>query len=68
MKFYIKEQDDNTVILMTEMGHVLGYYPSIYDALQLCDDWYRSNDREIKHEVLVHSRDTHLNPDLSIAA
>jgi hypothetical protein len=58
MKFYIKEWDDQTVSLMTSMGHVLGYFPSVYDALQTCEAWYQHNKKEPQHEVLVHSRDT----------
>ena len=56
MKFYIKEWDDQTVTIMTEMGHVLGYFPSVYDALQTCEQWYLHNSKEPKHEVMVHSR------------
>jgi hypothetical protein len=67
MKFYIKEWDDQTVSLMTEMGHVLGYFPSVYDALQTCDEWYRYNTKELQHEVMVHSRDGN-NIDTNTAA
>lgn len=57
MKFYIKEWDDQTVSLMTSMGHVLGYFPSVFDALQTCEAWYQHNRKEPKHDVLIHSRD-----------
>lgn len=69
MKFYIKEWDDQTVSLMTSLGQVLGYFPSIYDALQTCQAWYRHYPSEPKHEILVHNRDSiFLNPDHSEAA
>ena len=57
MKFYVKEWGDQTVSLMTEMGHVLGYFPSVFDALQTCDEWYKHNNKEPSHQVLVHSLD-----------
>ena len=57
MKFYVKEWGDQTVTLMTEMGHVLGYFPSIYEALNTCEEWYKHNRKEPAHEVMVHSRD-----------
>ena len=55
MKFYIKEWNDQTVTLMTEHGNVLGYSPSIFDALTACDEWYMYNNNEPRHEVKVHS-------------
>lgn len=63
MKFYIKEWDDNTVSLMTEMGHVLAYFPSIFDALNACEEWYMYNNNEPKHEVKLHCRDFRLPQD-----
>ena len=53
MKFYIREWSESTVVLMTESGHVLSYFTSISEALNVCDDWYRSNDNEQKYEVMV---------------
>ena len=56
MKFYIKEWDDETVTLMTEMGHVLAYFPSVYEALTACEEWYLVNDKEQKHDIKIQSR------------
>jgi hypothetical protein len=55
MKFYIREWNDQTVTLMTENGNVLGYFPSISDALTACDEWYMYNNNEPRHEVKVHA-------------
>lgn len=56
MQFYIKEWDDETVSLMTEMGHVLAYFPSIYEALTACEEWYFANDNELKFDVKIHKQ------------
>jgi len=55
MKFYVKEWNDKTVSLMTENGNVLGYFPSIFDALTACEEWYMYNNNEPRHEIKVHS-------------
>ena len=53
MRFYIREWSENTIVLMTETGHVLSYFTSIAEALSVCDEWYRSNVKETKFEVMV---------------
>ena len=55
MKFYVKEWDDHTVTIMTEMGQVLGYFASVYDALNTCEQWYQHHRKELQHEVMVHA-------------
>ena len=56
MKFYIREWNDNTIVLMTEAGHVLSYFSSIKDALQVCSEWYEVNVTEKRYEVTVQCR------------
>jgi len=68
MKFYVKEWDDQTVTIMTEMGHVLGYFASVYDAMQTCEQWYRYNKKEPQHEVMVDPRSSHRFRDAKKAA
>jgi len=46
MKFYIREWNENTIVLMTQMGHILGYYSSTEEALQARDEWYKFKDVE----------------------
>lgn len=41
MKFYIREWNEDTIVLMTEMGHILGYYSSTEEALKARDGWYK---------------------------
>lgn len=53
MKFCIREWSNDTIVLMTESGHVLAYFVSIAEALSVCDEWYRSNRSEKKYEVMV---------------
>jgi len=53
MKFYIREWSENTVVLMTEAGHVLSYFGSVNEALDACSQWYNSNASELKHNVFV---------------
>ncbi|MCW8956098.1 MAG: hypothetical protein OQL09_04385 [Gammaproteobacteria bacterium] len=53
MKFYVKTWDKNKVTLMTELGHVLGYYDSITEALTTCNEWYLHNSREPRQQVDV---------------
>lgn len=67
MKFYVKEWDDQTVTIMTEMGQVLGYFPSVYDAMQTCEQWYRYNNKEPQHEVGVYQRSRRLPPGKAAA-
>lgn len=53
MKFYIREWSENTIVLMTESGHVLSYFSSVSEALNVCDEWYNSNINEQKYEVMI---------------
>ncbi len=53
MKFCVKEWSENTVVLMTEAGHVLSYFRSINEALDACSQWYNSNGSELKYSVAV---------------
>jgi len=53
MKFCIREWSENTVVLMTETGHVLSYFRSVNEALDACSQWYNSNTGELKHNVVV---------------
>jgi len=54
MKFCIREWNENTVVLMTEAGHVLSYFASVSEALDACSQWYFSNDTELKYNVVVN--------------
>jgi len=56
MKFYIREWNDSTIVLMTEAGHVLSYFSSVKDALHACSEWYDVNVCEKKYEVTVQYR------------
>jgi len=58
MKFCIKEWSENTVVLMTEAGHVLSYFRSINEALDACSQWYSSNGGELKYSVAVQYKNT----------
>ena len=53
MKFFVNQHDNNNVSLITDAGYVLGYFPSIDEALDICDEWYTSNSREKKQEVKI---------------
>ena len=53
MKFYIREWNENTIVLMTENGHVLSYFTTIGEALHACSEWYNINRGEQKYEVFV---------------
>lgn len=53
MKFYIREWSEQTIVLMTDSGHVLSYFSSISDALSACADWYSTHKNEQKYEVFV---------------
>jgi len=61
MKFFIREWNEETIVLMTEMGHVLAYFSSTAEALKACDEWYKFNDAEKKQEVTVQ----YLKPDMN---
>jgi hypothetical protein len=53
MKFCIREWSENTVVLMTDSGHVLSYFNSINEALDACSQWYSNNVSELKYSVTV---------------
>jgi len=55
MKFYVNTWDKNKATLMTEYGHVLGYYNSIADALTTCNEWYIHNSREPRQQVDIQT-------------
>jgi len=57
MKFCIREWSENTVVLMTEAGHVLSYFRSINEALDACSQWYNSNAGELKYSVAVQHKE-----------
>jgi len=61
MKFYIREWNDSTIVLMTEAGHVLSYFNSIKDALNACSEWYDINISEKKYEVTIQYRKSSQN-------
>ena len=61
MKFYIREWNEDTIVLMTEMGHVLAYFSSTEEALKACDEWYKFNDAEKRQEVTI----LNLKPDMN---
>lgn len=67
MKFYVKTWSQNQVTLMTELGHVLGYYESISEALNTCNEWYMMNRQELKHQVNIQADDIELLCDSSTA-
>ena len=68
MKFCIKEWSENTVVLMTEAGHVLSYFRSVNEALDACSQWYNNNAGELKLNVAVQYRDQRLNKGLAAIA
>ena len=53
MKFQINELKDHTASLMTDMGYVLGYFKTVDDAKQVCNQWYSLNGSEQKFDVQV---------------
>ena len=60
MKFYVKTWDKNKVTLMTELGHVLGYFDSVEEALTTCNEWYLHNSREPRQQISIHSNEFEL--------
>jgi hypothetical protein len=61
MKFFVREWSEGTIVLMTEMGHVLAYFSSTIEALKACDEWYKYNGIEKKQDVTVQ----YLKPDMN---
>ncbi|VAW63291.1 hypothetical protein MNBD_GAMMA09-520 [hydrothermal vent metagenome] len=66
MKFFIRVWSENTIVLMTESGHVLSYFTTVKDALSACEEWYSCNAQERRHEVQVHYKKT-VNVHTSVA-
>jgi len=56
MKFCISEWSEDTVVLMTDAGHVLSYFVSISEALEACSEWYNCNKSEMKYSVTIRYR------------
>jgi len=56
MKFCIREWSEDTVVLMTDEGHVLSYFRSISEALDACSQWYSSNTGELKYSVVIQHK------------
>jgi hypothetical protein len=40
MLYFIKECPDDTIVLMTECGHIVSIHDRIEDAILACDDEY----------------------------
>ena len=59
MKFTVNQHHDTNVSLMTDMGYVLGYFNSVDEALNICDQWYTNNSKEHKYDVKIISSDQH---------
>jgi hypothetical protein len=55
MKFYIREWNEDTIVLITEMGHVLDYFSSTEEALKACDERYKFNAAEKRQEVTIYN-------------
>ncbi|MDH5472108.1 MAG: hypothetical protein OEY87_04175 [Gammaproteobacteria bacterium] len=53
MKFTVNQHNDTSVSIMTDMGYVLGYFASVDEALNICDEWYSINNQEYKFDVDV---------------
>lgn len=58
MKFYVKTWDSDKATLMTEYGHVPGYYNSITEALNTCNEWYLLNTHETRQQVNIDPSET----------
>lgn len=61
MRFFIREWNESTIVLMTEMGHVLAYFSSTLEALKACEEWYKFNDVEQKQSVTVQYLKSDMN-------
>lgn len=53
MKFTVNQHHNTSVSLMTDMGYVLGYFTSIDEALDTCNEWYSSNSKEQQYDIKV---------------
>ncbi|VAW60214.1 hypothetical protein MNBD_GAMMA08-1316 [hydrothermal vent metagenome] len=67
MKFCIREWSENSVVLMTQSGHVLAYFSSVSDALDVCSQWYGSQAGELKCNVDVWYRENNIKKPASVA-
>ena len=61
MKFTVSQHHDTSVSLMTDMGYVLGYFSSIDEAVDICNEWYSTNSKEHKYDVKVLPLESHAN-------
>lgn len=43
MNFYIKERNDNTVLLMSDVGQTLATFSSMDDAVESCSSWLEAD-------------------------
>lgn len=64
MQFFIKEWDDQTASVMTAQGHILGYYPSMFEALAACETLQQTHQDS---EICFHCRDIDNSQDLDAA-
>ena len=53
MKFTVNQHHSTSVSLLTDTGYMLGYFTSIDEALDTCNEWYSTNSREQKYDVKV---------------
>jgi len=44
MDLYIKEMNDNTALLLTDIGNVVATFSSVDDAVNECSEWLQSNE------------------------
>jgi hypothetical protein len=53
MKFFIRQWNEDTIVLMTDMGHVLAYFSSVAEAIKACEEWYKGNIDEQQQSATV---------------
>ena len=54
MKFTVNQHHDTSVSIMTDMGYVLGYFSSVDEAIDICNEWYSTNSKEHKFDVKIN--------------
>ncbi|MDH5766671.1 MAG: hypothetical protein OEZ38_11710 [Gammaproteobacteria bacterium] len=54
MKFTVNQHHDTSVSIMTDMGYVLGYFSSVDEAIDICNEWYSTNTKEHKFDVKIN--------------
>lgn len=62
MKFYIKEWSESLFSLMTDAGHMLGYFSSVDEAMEACEAWYRANGDELQFDIAIQSYRSNSSP------